>query len=147
MNVLGLVVFVGMVVAIWLSYRLFVRGDTPKERVSALMPPGFNADVSYRKGDTYVGYEKEKDRLVLVDWPHAKVLSPADVRALEPLQESTLGVTHYWIGVDVPDPAFPQYRIWFQFRRAPRDMWLSRLAEICKNASAVGAGPVARRGA
>ncbi len=133
MNALGLIVFGGMVAAIWFSYRLFMRGDTPKERVAALLPPGFKPDISYRKGDTYIGYEKDKDRLVLVDWPHGKVLSPTDVRALEPVHEKMLGVKHYWLAVDVHDPAFPRYRIWFQFRRAPRDVWLSRLAEICKN--------------
>ena len=132
MNVLGAIVFVGMVVAIWFSYRLFMRGDTHKERVATLLPPGFKPDISHRKGDTYVGYEKGKDRLVLVDWPHGKVLSPTEVRALKPVHERTLGITHYWLAVDVPDPAFPRYRIWFQFRRASRDVWLSRLAEICK---------------
>jgi hypothetical protein len=132
MNVLGAIIFVGMVVAIWFSYRLFMRGDTHQERVARLLPPGFKPDISYRKGDTYVGYEKEKDRLVLVDWPHAKTLSANDVRALEPVHETMLLVTHYWLAVDVPDPSFSRYRIWFQFRRAPRDAWLNRLAEICK---------------
>jgi hypothetical protein len=109
-----------------------MRGDTAEEKVAALLPSGFKPDLYYRKGDTYVGYEKEKDRLVLVDWPHAKVLSPKQVQSLEPVHESMLGVTHHWIGINVPDPEFPRFRIWFQFRRANRDLWLGQLAEICK---------------
>ena len=140
MSGLGLIVFVGMVFAIWFSYRLFMRGDTPKERVAKLMPPGFKPDISYRKGDTYVGYEKEKDRLVVIDWPHSKVLSPAEVRALEPVHESMFGVKHYWIAVDVRDSVSRRYRIWVQFRRAPRDAWLSRLAEICRSSPSASQG-------
>lgn len=131
MNLLALLAFLGMVVVIWLSYRLFMRGDTPKERVATLLPPGFKPDLFHRKGDTYVGYEKEKDRLVLIDWPRCEVLSAKDIRSLEPIRESMLGVTHYWLAVEVPDPAFPRYRIWFQFRRALRDQWRGRLEEIC----------------
>jgi hypothetical protein len=62
-----LVVFVGMTFGIWLSFRLFMRGDTAKEKVAALLPPGFKPDLFYRKGDTYLGYEKKSNRLVLVD--------------------------------------------------------------------------------
>ena len=134
MNVLGLLVFVVMVVGIWASYRLFMRGETHKERVAKLLPPGFKADIAHRKGDTYVGYEKNNDRIVLIDWPHGQALSPKDIRSIEPVQETMVGlVTHYWLAIDVPDPAFPRYRIWFQFRRGPRDRWLDRLAEIRKN--------------
>lgn len=125
-------IFVAFVVGIWLSFRLFMRGDTAAERVAALLPAGFKPDLTYRKGDTYIGYETASKRLVLVDWPHAKVLAPADVRSLEPVQESTLGITHHWLAVGVPDPDFSKYRIWFQFRRAKLDEWRGRLAEICK---------------
>jgi hypothetical protein len=128
----GVLIFVGFTVGIWFSYRLFMRGDTPEEKVAALLPPDFKPDLSYRKGDTYVGYEKGKNRLVLVDWPHAKVLAPEDVRSLEPEHKTMLGITHHWLAVNVPDPDFPRYRIWFQFRPANRDAWHSRLAEICK---------------
>src|SRR6266403_307207 len=71
-----------------------MRGDTAGEKVAALLPRDFKADLWHRKGDTYVGYEKEKNRLVLVDWRHAKVLSPAQVLSLEPVHESLLGITH-----------------------------------------------------
>ena len=71
------------------------------------------------------------DRLVLVDWPHAKVISAKEVVSLAPVHESTLGVTHHWVAVNVKDAAFSQYRIWFQFRRAKRDEWLAQLAQIC----------------
>ena len=131
-TIVGILIFVGFTVGIWFSYRLFMRGDTAEEKVAALLPEGFKPDLFHRKGDTYVGYEKNKNRLVLVDWPHAKVLSPSEVGSLEPVHESTLGVTHHWVAVNVPDPVFPRYRIWFQFSRAKRDVWLGQLAEICK---------------
>ena len=131
-NLFGVLVFVVSTIGIWFSYRLFMRGDTYEEKVARLLPPGFKPDVFHMKGDTYVGYEKGNDRLVLVDWPHGKVLSPSEVVSLEPVHESTLGVTHHWVAVNVPDPAFPRYRIWFQFRRAKRDEWLGQLAQICK---------------
>jgi hypothetical protein len=131
-TIIGILIFVGFTIGIWFSYRLFMRGNTDEEKVAALLPPDFKPDLSYRKGDTYVGYEQAKNRLVLVDWPHGKVLSPKEVLALEPEQESMLGITHHWVAVKVPDPDFSRYRIWFQFRRANRDAWLGRLAEICK---------------
>jgi len=131
-TIIGILVFAGFAIGIWFSYRLFMRGNTAEEKVAALLPSDFKADLCHRKGDTYVGYEREKDRLVLVDWPHAKVLSPKQVVSVEPAQESLLGLTHHWVAVNVPDPEFPRYRIWFQFRRAKRDMWLGQLAEICK---------------
>jgi hypothetical protein len=130
-TIIGIVIFVGLTIGIWFSYRLFMRGDTPEEKVAALLPPGFKPDVFYRKGDTYVGYEKEKNRLVLIDCPHAKVLSPQEVVSLEPVHESMLGVTHHWVAVNVPDAGFSRYKIWFQFRRARRDAWLGQLKEIC----------------
>jgi cbb3-type cytochrome oxidase subunit 3 len=131
-TIVGILIFVGFTVGIWFSYRLFMRGDTAEEKVAALLPPDFKPDLFHRKGDTYVGYEKAKNRLVLVDWPHAKVLSPTEVLSLESVHQSMLGVTHHWVAVNVPDPAFSQYRIWFQFRPAKRDAWLSQLAQICK---------------
>ncbi len=131
-TIVGVVVFVGFTIAIGLSYRFFMRGNTPEEKVASLLPPDFAPDLFHRKGDTYVGYEKNRNRLVLVDWPHAKVLSPNDVVSVEPEHESILGLTHHWVTVKVPDPKFQQYRIWFQFRRAKRDVWLGQLAEICR---------------
>jgi len=131
-TVIGILIFAGFTIGIWLSYRLFMRGDTAQEKVAALLPSDFKPDLFHRKGDTYVGYEKGKNRLALVDWPHAKVLSPTDILSLEPVDQSMLGVKHHWVTVNVPDPAFPRYSIWFQFRRAKRDEWLGRLAEICR---------------
>ncbi len=130
-TIIGIIIFVGFTIGIWFSYRLFMRGNTPEEKVAALLPPDFKPDLSYRKGDTYVGFEKANNRLVLVDWPHAKVLAPADVLSLQPEQESMLGITHHWIAVNVPDSKFSRYRIWFQFRRGRRDAWLGQLAQIC----------------
>ena len=131
-TLVSIFVFVGFVVGIWFSYRLFMRGNTDREKVASLLPSDFKPDLFYRKGDTYVGYEKEKNRLVLVDWPHAKVLSPQDVQSLQPEQETMLGIiTHYWLAVNVPDPRFSKHRIWFQFRPAQRDKWHRQLAEIC----------------
>jgi hypothetical protein len=131
-DALGVAIFVGFIVLIWFSYRLFMKGDTAKEKVAALLPSDFKPDFFHRKGDTYVGYEKENQRLVLVDWPHAKVLRPEHVSSLEPVQESMLGITHHWLAVSVPDPNFSRFRIWFQFRRTKRDAWHGRLADICK---------------
>jgi hypothetical protein len=131
-TLVGVGIFVGLTVGIWLSYRLFMRGDTYEEKVAALLPPDFKPDVFHRKGDTYVGYEKARDRLVLVDWPHARVLSPKEVVSIAPVHESTLGVTHHWVAVGVPGATFSPFRIWFQFRSEKRDAWLRQLGEICK---------------
>ncbi len=130
-TIVGVGIFAVFIFGIWFSYRLFMRGDTYEARVASLVPVGFKPDMSHRQGDTYVGYEKGSNKLVLIDWPHGKVLTPLEVQALEPVQESALGITHHWVAVKVPDPSFPVYRIWFQFRRAKRDAWLGRLAQIC----------------
>ena len=130
-SLIGVGIFAVFIVGIWFSYRLFMRGDTYEEKVASLLPPGFKPDVFHRQGDTYVGFERASGKLVLVDWPHGKVLAPNEVQALEPVQESTMGLTHHWVAVKVADPAFPVYRIWFQFRRARRDAWLGQLAQIC----------------
>ena len=127
----AIIVFVGFIVGIWFSYRLFMRGHTNQEKVAGLLPPGFKPDLFHRKGDTYVGYERASDRLVLVDWPHAKVLSPREVTSLEAERLSVLGISHHWIAVNVPDAKFSRYRIWFQFAPKRRDEWHRRLAEIC----------------
>jgi hypothetical protein len=130
-KIIGLGIFIVFIVGIWFSYRLFMRGDTYAEKVASLLPAGFKPDVSHRLGDTYMGYEKATNRLVLVDWPHVKVLAPSEVLGVKPVHESTGGLTHHWVAVDVPDAGFAQYRIWFQFRRAKRDAWLGQLAGIC----------------
>ena len=132
-TIIGVLVFGGFSVGIWYSYRLFMRGHTAEEKVAALLPSDFKPELFYRKGDTFVGYEGGTNRLVVVDCPHAKVLAPKEVVSLEPEQESLLGVTHYWIALQVPDPEFSKYRIWFQFRRAKRDHWLGELAKLRGN--------------
>jgi len=131
-NAIAAFLFAALAFGIWLSFRLFMRGDTANERVAALLPPGFKPDFFYKKGDTYVGYDKKRNSLVLVDWPHAKVLTPSDVRSLEPVHESWLGITHHWLAVNVSDPDFARYKIWFQFRPAMLRRWHGQLAEICK---------------
>jgi hypothetical protein len=130
-TLVGIGIFAAFIAGIWFSYRLFMRGDTYEEKVAALLPPGFKPDVHHRKGDTYVGYEKASDRLVLVDWPHASVLPSKDVVSIVPVHESTLGITHHWVAVAVPGGQFSPYRIWFQFRRDKRDEWLGQLSRIC----------------
>jgi hypothetical protein len=76
-TLVGTGIFAVFIVGIWFSYRLFMRGDTYEEKVASLLPPNFKPDLFHRKGDTYVGYEKAGNRLVLVDWPHAgAVFSP-----------------------------------------------------------------------
>ena len=40
-SILGVLIFVVTVVGIWFSYRLFMRGNTPEERVAAMLPPDF----------------------------------------------------------------------------------------------------------
>jgi hypothetical protein len=131
-NVLVVLLFAVLIVGVWFSFQLFMRGDTAREKVARLLPSDFRPDLFYRKGDTYVGYENQNKRLVLIDWPHAKVLGPKDVRSLERVHESLLGITHHWLAVNVSDPDFSRYRIWFQFRRAKLNEWHDRLAEICK---------------
>ena len=119
-------VFGGLIVGIWFTYRLFMRGDTNAERVASRLPPDFKADWSWRHGDTYAGYDKARDRLALVDFPNGVVVPASEVQSLEPVNESTLGLVHRWIVVTVPrQPA--QYRIWFGFSAAKRDEFLARL--------------------
>src|SRR3954447_18749272 len=143
---IGLILFAGVVIGVLASYRLFMRGNTPRERVAGFLPAGFAPNASHRKGDTYVGYEDATRRLVLVDWPHGQILRPQDIQSLQPVQETMLGITHFWIaiGVSDPDPAFPRYRIWFQFRRGLRDAWLARLATICNTTSTAASQPATR---
>ena len=96
-TLVGIAIFAVFIIGIWFSYRLFMRGDTYEEKVARLLPPGFKPDLFHRKGDTYVGYARGSDQLVLVDWPHAKVVSAKEVVSLVPVHESTLGITHHWV--------------------------------------------------
>jgi hypothetical protein len=130
-TLVGIGIFAFFIVGIWFSYRLFMRGDTYEEKVARLLPSDYKPDVFHRQGDTYVGYEKASGKLAVIDWPHGKILPAKQIVSLEAVQESTLGLTHHWVAVRVADASFPVYRIWFQFRRAKRDEWLARLAQIC----------------
>ena len=132
-------IFAGMVISIWLSYKFFMRGNTDAEKVAALLPKGFQPDWNYRCGDTYVGYESKSDRLALVDWPHARVVSPREIRSIERQDESIVGLKHRWIVVTVDDPKVPRYRLWFRFNSAARDQWYSKLAALKDSTGAASA--------
>jgi hypothetical protein len=127
-----LVVFVGMVVSIWFSYLFFMRGNTDAEKVAKLLPVGFKPDWHFRGGDTYVGFEGATSRLVLVDWPHARVVALGEVRSIERFDESIAGLKHRWVVVAVDDPKTPRYRLWFRFNSAARDEWLAKLQALKK---------------
>ena len=129
-TLLIVVIFGGFIVGIWLSYKFFMRGHTDEEKVAALIPAGFKPDWQYRLGDTYVGYEGASKRLVLVDWPHAKVLSPADMRSVAAEDESVAGIKHRWVVVGVDDPKVTRLRIWFRFATKARNEWLQKLSAL-----------------
>jgi hypothetical protein len=131
MSDLGLLVllFGGVTAGIWLSYRLFMRGDTNAERIASRLPRGFEAEWSWRCGDTYVGYERAGDRLAFVDYPHAAVLKAADVRSMETYDEPIMGVVHRWLVVNVPQPPL-RLRVWFRFSRTKRDEVLQHLRSL-----------------
>ena len=128
-TVLGLILFGGLTVGIWLSYRLFMRGDTPQERIASRLPPGFKAEWSWRCGDTYVGYEPSSGRLAIVDYPHGTVVPAREVVSIEPVDEGTLGIVHRWVALTVPNSA-TRYRIWFGLSSSKRDSTLAHLKEI-----------------
>jgi len=123
----------GLTVGIWFSYRLFMRGDTDAERVQMKLPADFKPDWSYRCGDTYVGYEPARDRLVIVDYPRSAVMKAADLREAGIEDESVLGIVHRWIVVHAGEPA-TKLRIWFRLSTARRDAMLAKL----KGLSAAG---------
>jgi len=124
------VIFGGFIVSIWLSYKFFMRGFTDEEKVAALKPRDFKPDWEYRLGDTYVGYEGASARLVVVDWPHAKIMSPSDVRSVTAEDESVAGLKHRWIVIGVDDPKVSRLRIWFRFSARARNDWLTKLSAI-----------------
>ena len=139
-TLVGTGIFAVFIIGIWFSYRLFMRGDTYKERVAKLLPRDYKPDIFHRQGDTYVGYEKATGKLAIVDWPHGRIMPANEVVSVEAVEETTLGITHHWVAVTVAEASFPVYRIWFQFRRAKRDEWLAQLARICGKQSPVRAG-------
>ena len=116
-------------VGIWLSYRMFMRGDTNPERVASRLPQGFKPEWSWRRGDTYVGYEREGDRLAIVDYPHAAIVNPRDVRSFEPMDESIAWIVHRWVVVYVANPP-GKLRVWFGLSAGERDAMLTRLKSL-----------------
>jgi hypothetical protein len=125
-TVLIVLMFGGVTAGIWLSYRLFMRGNTDPEKVAASLPKGFKPDWSHRCGDTYAGYEAATNRLALVDWPHKALVAPHELQSVAPEDERILGVGHRWIVVTVATDPKP-FRIWFRFSSASRRQLLSRL--------------------
>ncbi len=115
----------GMTVGIWFSYRLFMRGDTDVERVRGKLPADFKPEWSYRCGDTYVGYEAARDRVVVVDYPRSAVMTAADLKDLGTEDESVLGIVHRWIVVTAADAT--KLRIWFRLSQGKRDAMLAKL--------------------
>jgi len=131
-TLLILVVFSGITIGVWLSYRFFMHGSTDAEKVAKLLPAGFKPDWEFRFGDTYVGFEGANNRLVLVDWPHAKVATPQEVRSVEKMDESICGLRHRWVIIHVDDPKTPHYRVWFRFSSTARDEWYAKLLALKK---------------
>jgi hypothetical protein len=123
------VIFVAVVIGIVMSYRLFMRGDTNGERVASRLPKAFKAEWSWRRGDTYVGYDGSSRKLAIVDYPHSVLVDPRDVRSIEPLDESVAWVMHRWLVVYVPSPP-GKLRVWFGLSRGERDACLARLKAL-----------------
>ena len=125
-----LVIIFGAVTAgIWLSYRLFMRGDTDGERVASRLPKGFRAEWSWRRGDTYVGYDRAGNRLAIVDYPHAALVSPGEVKSIEPMDESVAWIVHRWLVLYVAAPP-GKLRIWFGLSSGDRDAMLKKLNSL-----------------
>jgi hypothetical protein len=131
-TLLILVIFGGITIGVWLSYKFFMHGHTDKEKVASLLPPGFKPDWEFRCGDTYVGFERASDRLALVDWPHAKVVKAREIGSVEKVDESICGLKHRWLVINVDDPKTPRYRVWFRFSLSARDEWYAKLIALTK---------------
>jgi len=130
-TVIALVLVVVLFVGIWWNYLLFMKGNWPEQKAKSLLPAHFKPDLFYVKADTYIGYDKNTNKVAVVDGEHAKVLELKDVVSIEPEEESIWGLHHQWLVVNVRDRAFPRYRIWFRFDREKRDELRQRLIEIC----------------
>ena len=121
--------FGGVIVGIWLSYRLFMRGDTNAERVASRLPKGFKADWSWRRGDTYLGYDRGGNRLAIVDYPHAALVDPREVRSIEALDESVAWIVHRWLVLYVIAPP-GKLRVWFGLSASDRDAVMTKLNSL-----------------
>ena len=126
---LGVILFGGTIAGIWFSYRLFMRGDTNEERVASRLPKGFTPDWSYRCGDTYVGYETKSRRLAIVDYPHAALVDPREVKSYEKMDEDIWWIVHRWVVVNVPNSP-GKLRIWFGLSSGKRDSMLAKLSTL-----------------
>jgi hypothetical protein len=122
-------IFVAVVVGVWASYRMFMRGDTNPERVSSRLPKGFTPDWSWRRGDTYLGYDRAGNRLAIVDYPHAAVVQPSEVKSIETIDESVAWIVHRWLVLYVAAPP-GKLRIWFGLSAADRAATLARLKDL-----------------
>jgi len=120
---------VGVAVAVWVSYRVFMSGDTDPERVASRLPTGFKADWSWRRGDTYVGYDRASDRIAIVDYPHSALVQPSEVRSVETVDESFAWIVHRWLVLYIAAPP-GKLRVWFGLSAADRDSISKRLREL-----------------
>ena len=123
------IIFGGVTAGIWLSYRLFMRGDTDGERVASRLPKGFKPEWSWRRGDTYVGYDRAGNRLAIVDYPHAALVAPGEVKSIEPMDESVAWIVHRWLVLYVAAPP-GKLRIWFGLSSGDRDATLKKLNSL-----------------
>ena len=126
---LGSILFGSIIAGIWFSYRLFMRGDTDVERVASRLPKGFKADWSWRRGDTYLGYDRAGNRLAIVDYPNAAVVNPGDVKSIETLDESVAWIVHRWLVFYVANPP-GKLRIWFGLSSGDREATLAKLNSL-----------------
>jgi hypothetical protein len=123
------VTFGAVIVGIWFSYRLFMRGDTNPERVASRLPKGFKADWSWRRGDTYLGYDRAENKLAIVDYPHSAVMDPREVRSVEAEDESVAWIVHRWLVFYVAAPP-GKMRVWFGLSSGDRDSVLAKLNSL-----------------
>ena len=120
---------VGIAVATWVAYRVFMRGDTDPAHVTSRLPREFNADWSWRRGDTYVGYDRGRDRIAIVDYPHAALVQPSEVRSVETVDESVAWIVQRWLVLYVAKPP-GKLRVWFGPSAADRESISKRLREV-----------------
>ena len=120
-------VFVAVIAGIVVSYGFFMRGDTDGERVASRLPKTLKPQWSWRRGDTYLGYDGKS--LAIVDYPNAIVLDPHDLKSVEPLDESVAGFVHRWVVFYFAKPP-GKLRVWFGMSRAQRDATLAKVKSL-----------------
>ena len=109
--------------------RLFVGGDANLERIASRLPKGFKADWSWRRGDTYLGYDRAGNRLAIVDYPHAAVVDPREIRSVETQDESVAWIVHRWLVLYVASPP-GKMRVWFGLSSGDRESVLAKLNSL-----------------